>query len=184
MRAGDLKVGTFIEIEGRIYEVVDVERQKVAQRQPHIKTKLKETITGKVIERTFVSSDELKSPDVSLRYAKFLYSDGDEFVFIDSETYEEYRFKSEALKDIAVWFIEGVEFQVIVANQSPIAIRLPKVIELEVVDTPPGIRGDTESGGIKPATLSNGVVIQVPLHVKKGERIKVNPEKNEYLGRA
>ena len=75
MRAGDLKVGTFIEIEGRIYEVVDVERQKVAQRQPHIKTKLKETITGKVIERTFVSSDELKSPDVSLRYAKFLYSD-------------------------------------------------------------------------------------------------------------
>lgn len=88
------------------------------------------------------------------------------------------------MKDIAVWFIEGVEFQVIVANQSPIAIRLPKVIELEVVDTPPGIRGDTESGGIKTATLSNGVVIQVPLHVKKGERIKVNPEKNEYLGRA
>jgi len=184
MRAGDLKAGMFVELEGKIYEVIEVERQKVAQRQPHVKTKLKETVTGKVIERTFVSSDELKSPDASLRYAKFLYSDGDEFVFIDSQTYEEYRFKREAVEDISPWFIEGIEFQIIVANQVPVAIRLPKVVEIEVVDTPPGVRGDTEAGGVKPATLSNGVVIYVPLHVKKGEKIKVNPETNEYLGRA
>lgn len=184
MRAGELKIGTFVEIENRIYEVVSFERQKIAQRQPHIKVKLKDTVSGRVIERTFVSSDEIKEPDVLIRYANFVYKDGDQYVFMDTENYEEYRFTENQVEDIKDWFIEGIQFQIIVANSSPIAVKLPKVIEIEVVDTPPGVRGDTESGGSKPATLSNGVVIQVPLHIKKGEKIKVNPETREYIGRA
>lgn len=179
-----MKPGFFVEVEGRAYEVVDVARQKIAQRQPHVKVRLKELVSGRVVERTFVSSDELKELDVSLRTAKFLYQDGDEYVFLDSKTYEEYRLPGSSVEEKKEWFIEGVDFEVVIMGDSPVDVRLPNVIEIEVVDTPPGIKGDTESGGSKPATLSNGVVINVPLHIKKGDKIKVNPQTKEYIGRA
>ena len=184
MRAGDIKPGMFVEIDGKGYEVIDVARQKIAQRQPHVKAKLKELVSGRVVERTFVSSEEVKELDVYLRTAKFVYQDGDEYVFLDSETYEEYRLSEQMVGDKKFWFIEGVDFDVVLREGSPIDVRLPNVLELEVVDTPPGVRGDTESGGSKPATLSNGVVISVPLHIEKGEVVRVNPNTKEYIGRA
>lgn len=183
MRAGELKAGVFVEIDGRIYEAVSVERQKIAQRQPHVKAKLKDTVSGKTLDRTFVSSEEIKSPDVSVRKAKFVYKDSDQYVFLDSESYEEYRFREESVSEYAIWFVEDVDFDIILNNGIPVTVKLPKVMDFEVIDTPPGIRGDTESGGSKPATLSNGVTIQVPLHIKKGDRVKVNPEAREYIGR-
>ncbi len=183
MRAGDLKVGSFVEIDNKVYEVVSIERQKIAQRQPHVKVKLKDTVSGKTLDRTFVSSEELKSPDVSIRKAKYVYKDADQYVFLDSESYEEYRFSEESVGEFGIWFVEDVDFDIISSNGIPITVRLPKVMEFEVTDTPPGVRGDTESGGSKPAILSNGVTIQVPLHIKKGDRVKVNPETKEYIGR-
>ncbi|MCS7213249.1 MAG: elongation factor P [Candidatus Calescibacterium sp.] len=184
MEAGDLRVGTFVRLEGRIYEVVNFEKQKIAQRQPHVKVKLKDIVSGKVIDRTFVSSDKIEAPDISIRPAKFVYKDANQYVFLDSETYEEYRFDEKILEDKIQWFTEGVDFDVILGDEIALTVRIPKVMEFEVIETPPGVRGDTESGGIKPATLSNGMTINVPLHIKKGDKIKVNTETNEYVGRA
>lgn len=183
MEAGEIKPGTFIEVDGKIYEVLSVERQKIAQRQPHVKVKMKEVVSGKVIDKTFVSSDQIKSPDISIRKAKYSYKDGSQYVFLDSETFEEYRFDEKQVEDKAVWFVEGFDFDIVISEGVALTIKIPKVMEFEVIDTPPGIKGDTESGGIKPATLSNGLTISVPLHIKKGDRIKVNTEKKEYAGR-
>lgn len=184
MKAGEIKVGTFIKLENKIYEVLSFEKQKIAQRQPHVKLKIKELISGKVIDRTFVSSDEIEVPDIYIRRAKFLYQDGKQYVLLDSETYEEYRFDEGTLEDKFQWFVEGVEFDVILSEGVAITVRIPKIMEFEVIETPPGVKGDTESGGIKPAILSNGITINVPLHIKKGDRIKVNTETREYAGRA
>lgn len=184
MEAGELRVGTFVRFEGKIFEVVNFERQKVAQRQPHIKVKMKDIVSGKVIDRTFVSSEEIDVPDISIRPARFVYKDGNQYVFLDSENYEEYRFDEKNLGDKIPWLVEGYDFDVLLVDGLAMSIRIPKIIEFEVLETPPGVRGDTESGGIKPATLSNGLTINVPLHIKKGDRIKVNTETREYAGRS
>ena len=184
MRAGELKRGMFIELENDIWEVLSVERQKIAQMQPHVKAKLKSVVTKRVVERTFISDHEVKEADVMRRKANYVYEDAEAYVFMDAETYEEYRIPKDAVTDISKWFVEGQSYEVVLKDGNPVAIFLPSQIELEVVETPPGVRGDTESGGVKPATLSNGVTIMVPLHIKKGDRIKVNPEKGEYISRA
>lgn len=184
MEAGQVRIGMFIKLEGKVYEVLDVERQKIAQRQPHVKIKAKELISGKVIDRTFVSSDEIDVPEISIRSARFVYVDGDQFVFLDSDTYDEYRFGEDAIGEKKQWLVEGADFDIIMSDGIALTVRVPRVMEFEVVETPPGVRGDTESGGVKPAVLSNGVTISVPLHIKKGDRIKVNTETREYAGRA
>ncbi len=184
MEAGELRVGTFIRLEGKIFEIVSFERQKIAQRQPHIKVKMKDIVSGRVIDRTFVSSEKIESPDISVRLAKFVYKDSNQYVFLDSQSYEEYRFDEKTLEEKIPWLVEGIDFDIILVDGAAISVRIPKVMEFEVLETPPGVRGDTESGGIKPATLSNGMTINVPLHIKKGDRIKVNTETKEYAGRA
>ncbi len=184
MRAVEFKSRDFVEIDGKIYEIVEVERQKMANRRAYVRMKLKDLLSGAVIDRTFLSTEELKAPNVETRRGKFIYKEGRQFVFLDPETYEEYRLDENSVNEASKWFVEGVDFDIVISSGVPIRVIPPKIMEFEVSDTPPGVRGDTESGGSKPAKLSNGVVIQVPLHIKRGDRVRVNTETEEYAGRA
>lgn len=181
--ANEITKGTRIELEGDIWEIVDVFRQKIAQRQAHVKVKIKNLRTGQTIEKTFVSDEIFKEPNLDTRFAKFIYKDSDDYVFLDETSYEEIKVRDDIVGEKWKWISDGVTVKFLFKDGIPLTFDLPKVVELEVIETDPGIKGDTESGGSKPAKLITGVVIQVPLHIKPGDTIKVDTEREEYVAR-
>ena len=181
--ANDMRKGVRVEIDGDIYEVVEFQHIKKARRAATVRVKLKNLINGRVIEKSFLSTETVNTPDLEERKAQFLYAEGDTYHFMDLETYEQYAIDREVLGDAVKFLIENLEVGVLFHEGKPVSINLPITVELEVVDTPPGVRGDTESGGSKPATLSTGAVVQVPLFINVGDIIKVDTRTGEYVER-
>ena len=172
---GDLRRGVAIEVDGQPYEVVDYERHKMQQRAPVTRLKLRNLRDGKVIERTFQSyTTEFSLAQVDTRPAQYLYTDGRFYYVMDMESYDQYQLTREQLGDAVNYLKEETVVDVMFYNESVINVHLPTFVELEVVEAPPGFKGDTAQGGTKPATLETGVVIQVPLFVNSGQRVKVD----------
>ncbi len=179
----DIRKGLKIELNGEPYEIIDFLHQKYGRGGAHIWTKLKNLLNGSVQEYTFRSGEKIDKPDLVTKEVQYLYREGDELVFMDLETYEQMYVSAEALDKKAFFLKEGETNKVLIYNGQIIDINLPAAVVLEVVDTEPGIKGDTVSGANKPATLEGGLVVNVPLFINTGDRIKVDTRTFEYLGR-
>lgn len=172
-----------IEFDGAPYRVVEFLHVKPGKGAAFVRSKLKNYITGNTVERTWRAGESVDLANVEKRDTQFTYEDGNECVFMDMSTYEETRLT----KDPSSWgkyLKEGMDVQLLFWNGKVITVDLPSSVELEVTETDPGVRGNTASGGSKPATLETGAVVQVPLFINQGERIKVDTRTDSYLSRA
>ena len=179
----DFRKGLKVELNGEPFVMVDFQHVKPGKGGAFVRTRLKSLLTGNVIDRTFRSGEKVESPDLEERTMQYLYPEGDHFVFMDNETYEQLSIPREAMGDSVNFLKENVNVTVLFHNQKPIGVELPYFVELEVVQTDPGIKGDTASGGSKPATLETGAVVQVPLFVKEGDILKIDTRDGSYMER-
>jgi elongation factor P len=179
----DFKKGLKIEIDGAPYTVVEFLHVKPGKGGAFVRTKIKNLMTGKVLDQTFRSGEKLKQPDLAEREMQFLYREGDSFYVMDNETYEQLALTGEQLGDSVLYLIENLNLKVLFFNQQPVAVELPNFVELTVAQSEPGVKGDTASGGTKPATLESGAVIQVPLFINEGDQVKVDTRTGSYIER-
>jgi elongation factor P len=170
-------------MDGDPYTILENEFVKPGKGQAFNRVKLRNLKTGRVIERTFKSGDTFETADVVDTDMQFLYSDGEMWHFMVSETFEQYAADEAAVADAKKWLKEQDECQVTLYNGVPIAVTPPNFVELKIVETDPGVRGDTSGGGGKPATLETGAVVRVPLFVSTDEIIKVDTRTGEYVSR-
>jgi elongation factor P len=175
--------GLKIEFEGGIWEIIEYRHSKMAQRSAVMKTKIKNIVTGSVQEKNFRSGDAFKVPDMDRKNMQFLYKDDIGFHFMDLETYDQNALSKEQVGDTADFLKEQQVVNIVYFNDEPMGVELPTAVELEVTLTDPGVKGDTVSGGTKPATLESGVTILVPLFIDVGDIIKVDTRTGDYLER-
>ncbi len=179
----DFKRGLKIEIDGTPYEIVEFQHFKPGKGGAMVRTKLRNILNGRVVDNTFRSGEKVERPNLESRDMQFLYHEGDELVFMDMTTYEQLQIKAESTDGKSGFLKDGQECSVLLYNEQPIDIEIPVSLVLEVTQTEPGAKGDTVSNVTKPATLETGLVIQVPLFVNEGNRVKVDTRTKEYLGR-
>ena len=180
----DLSRGLVIELDGQPWQVMDYERHKMQQRAPVTRIKLKNLMTGAVVERTFQRYDTAFSvADMDNRQAEYMYTDGTFYHFIDQETFDQYALTKELLGDNLNYLKEQMIIEVVFYNGNAIDINLPTHVELEVKETPPSFRGDTAQGGNKPATLETGLRVNVPMFITPGTIIRVDTRNGEYTER-
>lgn len=186
-KASEIKKNTAVEINGEAYIVRDIERSVPQGRSGGslYRMRMYNVATNGKIDETFKDSDMLSLADLVRRAVVFSYSDGDEFVFMDSEDYSSYSLNKDDLAD-ELQFItdETPGLHVVLVNDAPVALDLPGVVELEIVETDPSIKGGSATARTKPAKLSTGLIVQVPEHISTGDRIKVNVEERKFTGRA
>jgi elongation factor P len=180
----DFRKGLKIELEGEPYIITDFLHVKPGKGGAFIRTKLKSLVTGNVIDRTFRSGEKVETPDLEEKTMQYLYHEGDTYHFMDSATYEQFTLAGNLLGSDSNFLQENVEVKILFHNGQPIGVELPLFVELTIVQTEPGVKGDTASGGTKPATVETGAVIQVPLFLNEGDVIKVDTRTGEYIERA
>jgi len=179
----EFKGGLKLMMDGDPYTILENEFVKPGKGQAFNRVKLRNLKTGRVIERTFKSGDTVETADVVDTDMQYLYSDGEMWHFMVSETFEQYAADEAAVADAKKWLKEQDECQVTLYNGVPIAVTPPNFVELKIVETDPGVRGDTSGGGGKPATLETGAVVRVPLFISTDEIIKVDTRTGEYVSR-
>lgn len=177
------KKGAKIELDGEPYGVVEFLHIKCGRGGATVRTKVKSLRTGAVIERTFKSDEKIKQPDFEDKEMQFLYSDGSTFFFMDNESYEQVEIPAESVGDDALFMPENIMVGVQIFNGQPIGISLPNFVELEVAETDPGLKGDTVSGGNKPAKLITGGTVNVPLFINIGDVLKIDTREWIYMER-
>ena len=177
----ELKKGLKIEIDGIPYRITEYQHVKPGKGAAFVRAKIKSFLDGKENEKTFHAGDKCEEPNLEERTMQFLYHDGSAFQFMDTATYEQIALSDDQVSDVAKCLIDGLNVQILFHNQKAISVDVPLVVELTITETAPNFKGDTSSGGKKPATLETGAVVQVPFHVLEGEKIKVNTETGEYL---
>ena len=180
----DLKNGITLEIETQLWTVVEFQHVKPGKGPAFVRTKLKSVLTGKVIDRTFNSGVKIDIAILEKRDMQYLYKEGDDFVFMDSKTYDQMTISPETVGDAANYMLENSEAIVAVHEGNPLYVELPANVPLRITYTEPGLQGDRSSAGSKPATLETGISIQVPLFIKQDEVVLVDTRSGEYLGRA
>ncbi len=181
--SNDFRPGVVIQLDGDLYVVVDTHHHKRAQRQAFVRARLRNLKTGAILERNFASDDRVAQVSLDRKPMQYLYRHGDEYVMMDHETFEQLSLPADLLGDGADYLQENTDVTVVFYEERPIAVELPNAVELAVVETAPGVRGDTVSGGSKPARLQTGVIVQVPLFVSPGDRIRVDTRTGAYLER-
>lgn len=179
--AGDFKKGTKIEFKNEPYEVVEFQFVKMQQRAPIVRTKIKNLRTGRVLEENFSSGDKFETPNLEEKEMQFLYEQDGHFYFMDNETYEQYPFSLQQLGEARKFIKENMTVSVLNYKGQPIVVQPPMFVELEVVETEPGFKGDTASGGSKPAKLETGATVKVPFHIEVGDIIKIDTRTSEYI---
>ena len=180
----DFRKGLKIELEGEPYIITDFLHVKPGKGGAFIRTKLKSLVTGNVIDRTFRSGEKVQTPSLEEKTMQYLYREGDTYHFMDSDTYEQITLAGNLLGEDSNFLQENVEVKILFHNDQPIGVELPFFVELTIVQTEPGVKGDTASGGTKPATVETGAVIQVPLFLNEGDMIKVDTRTGAYIERA
>jgi elongation factor P len=180
----DFRNGSRLEVEGEPYFIVEFQHVKPGKGGAFVRTKLKSYKTGNVIDRTFRSGERFDEPNLEEREMQFLYAAGDSYTFMDTESFEQFTYEKKQLGENADLLKENMVAKILIYEHRPIAVELPIFIELKVVDTEPGVRGDTASGGTKPAIVETGAVIKVPLYLEVGEVIKIDTRTREYVERA
>ena len=178
----EFKKGLKIELDGEPYSIVDFQHVKPGKGGAFVRTKLKHMRLGRVIDNTFRAGEKVELVDFEEKRMQFLYHD-DAYHFMDLETYDQIALSPEQVGEARDFLKENTEVEILFIDGSAVSVELPNFIELQVVKTDPGIRGDTATGGSKPATLETGAVVQVPLFLNEGDVVKVDTRSGEYLGR-
>ncbi len=180
----DLSRNMVIELDGQPWQVMDYERHKMQQRAPVTRIKMKNLLSGAVVERTFQRYDtDFTVAEIDNRETQYLYTDGNYFYFLDQETFDQYELTRETLGDTLNYLKENMIAEMVFYKGSPINLNLPTHVELAVADTPPAFRGDTAQGGNKPATLETGLRINVPMFITPGTIVKVDTRTGQYTER-
>jgi len=180
----DLKNGLVLDLDGQLWSVVQFQHVKPGKGGAFVRTTLKNVLSGKVVDRTFNAGTKVETATVDKRSMTYLYREGDDFVFMDSETYEQVPVPAGTVGDGAGYLLENNEVVVAIHDGTPLYVELPTSVELVIEQTDPGLQGDRSTGGTKPATLETGATIQVPLFVSTGEKVKVDTRDGRYLGRS
>jgi len=181
--ANELRTGVTIEIENDLYVIVSYQHVKPGKGSPFVRIKLKNLNTGNVIERTFRPEDKFKKAFLESKAMQYLYKEGDNFVFMDLESYEQFYLSQEDVGDAANFLKENLEITVVFYRDKPVSVELPTFIEVVVIHTEPGIRGDTATSAMKPAIVETGYKLNVPLFVSDGDIIRIDTRTGEYLER-
>lgn len=180
----ELRPGMAVLVEDSPYLVMKAQHSKQARGSAVAKTSLKNLLTGSIINYTFQGSDKVEPADVGYSKAQYLYADGSDYYFMDGNTYEQFSFTEEDLDEQRYFLVDGMNVDVLNFENRPIAVQLPPKVDLEVTHTDPGVKGDTASGGTKPATTQTSLVVNVPLFIEVGDKIRVNTSTKEYVERA
>jgi elongation factor P len=180
----NIKTGKNIVLDGDPYSVVYHEHSKTGRAGAVLRTKLKNLKTGAVQEKTFQGADKVEEADMSKSKAQFLYVEDENFTFMDNETFDQFSISQEAIGSAKDYLTEGLEVVMLNFNDLPINVELPVKITLEVTEAPPGIKGDTQSGGDKLVTTETGLQVTTPLFVNTGDKIIVNTERGQYVSKA
>ncbi len=185
LSTNQFKNGNHIEVEGTIFKIIDFQHVKPGKGAAFVRTKLRRSSDGAVIDRTFRAGEKFRSVRTETRKMSFLYTDGTDAYFMDSSTYEQLEIPEAAVADQLRWMKPNDEVDLLFIDDSPADVQLASAVDLEVAETEPGLRGDTASGGgSKPATLETGATIHVPLFVNIGDKIRVDTRSGEYVARA
>jgi elongation factor P len=179
----EFRSGLKVMLDGDPCSIIENEFVKPGKGQAFNRVRLRNLKNGRVWERTFKSGESLEAADVMERAMEYLYNDGEFWHFMEPDTYEQYPADANAVGDAAKWLKEQDRCEVTLYNGSPLAVTPANFVELEIVETDPGLKGDTASGGSKPATLSTGAVVKVPLFLSQGEVIRIDTRSGEYVGR-
>ena len=180
----DLKNGMTLDIEGQLWTVVEFQHVKPGKGPAFVRTKLKQVMTGKVVDKTFNAGVKVDVAILEKREMNFLYKEGDDFVFMDNENFDQMTISAATVGEAAKYMLENTEAIVAIHEGNPLYIELAASVELVVTYTEPGLQGDRSSGGTKPATVETGIEVQVPLFIKQAEKILVDTRDGSYLGRA
>jgi elongation factor P len=180
----DLKNGMVLNLDGGLWSVVEFQHVKPGKGGAFVRTTLKNVLSGKVVDKTFNAGTKVDTATVDKRTMQYLYSDGDDYVFMDLQTYDQIQISRGTVGDAASWLLPEAEVIVATHEGTPLYVELPASVVLEVTYTEPGLQGDRSTGGTKPATVETGATVPVPLFVTTGEKIKVDTRDGRYLGRA
>ena len=180
----DLKNGVTLSIDGQLWNVVEFQHVKPGKGGAFVRTKLKNVMSGKVVDRTFNAGVKVDVASVDKREMQYLYREGEDFVFMDLQDYDQPHVPSSVVGDAAGYLLEEQTAVIAFHDGAPLYVELPAAVELTVSQTDPGLQGDRSTGGTKPATLETGTQIQVPLFIATGEKIRVDTRTGDYLGRA
>jgi elongation factor P len=179
----EFKKGLKVEIDGVPYTIVELQHVKPGKGGAFVRTKLKSLLSGRVLDQTFRSGEKVKKPDLMERDMQYLYREADRYCMMDNETYEQIMLTEEQVGEARLYLSENMNVNILFFNQQPVGVEVPLFVELEVTQSEPGLKGDTASGGTKPATLESGVTIQVPLFINEGDRVKVDTRTGSYIER-
>ncbi|NBV65903.1 MAG: elongation factor P [Actinobacteria bacterium] len=180
----DLKNGMCLDIEGSLWTVIEFQHVKPGKGPAFVRTKMRQVLTGKVVEKTLNAGVKIDIAILEKREMQFLYKEGEDFVFMDNKTYDQMNISAATVGDAANYMLENTEAIVAIHENNPLYIELPASVQLTVTYTEPGLQGDRSSGGTKPATVETGIQIQVPLFIKQDEKIMVDTRDGSYQGRA
>jgi elongation factor P len=179
----DLKNGMVLNLDGNLWSVTEFQHVKPGKGGAFVRTKLKNVLTGKVVEKTFNAGMKVETATVDRREMQYLYKDGEDYVFMDGDTYEQIMVPEATVGDAAHYLLEGQTATVARNEGTPLYVELPAAVVLTITKTEPGLQGDRSTGGTKPATLETGYQIQVPLFVDSDTKVKVDTRTGAYLGR-
>ncbi|WP_426566862.1 elongation factor P [Angustibacter sp. McL0619] len=179
----DLKNGMVLNLEGQLWSVVEFQHVKPGKGPAFVRTKLKAVLSGKVVDKTFNAGTKVETANVDKRDMEYLYKDGDDFVFMDGDTYDQIHVNAATVGGASDFMLENQSAVVALHDGTPLYVELPTSVVLEITYTEPGLQGDRSTGGTKPATLETGAQIAVPLFLEAGTRVKVDTRSGDYLGR-
>ena len=181
--SNDFRTGTTIELDGDVFAIVDFQHVKPGKGAAFVRTKLKNVKTGGVVEKTFNAGEKVPRAHVERREMQYMYNDGEAYNFMDNESFEQFMLTKDQLGDGVKYLKDNMNIGVMTFQGKTIGVDLPNFVELKVVETPPGIKGDTASGGTKPATVESGAVVQVPFFVEIGDVLQIDTRSGSYLKR-
>ncbi|WP_017315834.1 elongation factor P [Mastigocladopsis repens] len=181
--SNDFRPGVSIVLDGSVWRVVEFLHVKPGKGSAFVRTKLKNAQSGSVVEKTFRAGETVPQANLEKSTMQHTYKEADEYVFMDMETYEEGRLSAAQIGDRVKYLKEGMEVNVVRWGDQVLEVELPNSVVLEIVQTDPGVKGDTATGGSKPATVETGAIVMVPLFISQGERIRIDTRNDTYLGR-
>ncbi|MEI8223049.1 MAG: elongation factor P [Actinomycetes bacterium] len=180
----DLKNGMTLDLDGQLWTVIEFQHVKPGKGPAFVRTKMRQVLTGKVVEKTFNAGVKVEIATLEKRDMTFLYRDGDDFMFMDAKNFDQISIPESVVGESVNFMLENCEAIVAIHEGNPLYIELPASVELTITYTEPGLQGDRSSGGTKPATVETGITIQVPLFIKQDEKVLVDTRNGSYLGRA
>ncbi len=183
INVGEIKKGIMIELDGQLQQIIDFQHIKMGRGSAQVRLKMRNVRTGQVTDRSFQATEKFQRVRLDHRTVQYLYSDGDQYHFMDTESFDQIVLTRDTLADAVSYLKENINLELLSYNEQPLGVELPITVDLKIEHTEPGFKGDTATGGTKPATVETGLVVQVPLFVNRGETIRVDTRTGTYLER-